>query len=334
MDEFGPPGQTRHLPATTGRTPVLPSWVLSAVLHALILVLAAWMFRLAPRQGASAERTAEVGIALKRQDGTFEYYDTDSPTGAESRTAATAANATSLQELLSDQPLVDTSAALPTKMGLIGPSAVQAGGPADPGPKKGGYAGSNSAIGGEATVRVFGVEGTGHKFVYVFDRSTSMGGSGRNALMAAKKELIASLETLQETHQFHIIFYNDQQKHFNPSGQQGRLAFATERNKRRARTFIGGVVHAGSTEHEAALKAALMYKPDVIFFLTDAAVPRLDAEQLNNIHRWAAGITINAIEFGRGPKQGGDSFLTRLAQQNGGQYCYCDITKLVPVQRE
>ena len=329
MSESGPPGQTRHLPSTTGRTPVLPSWALSAALHVLILVLAAWMFRLAPRQGASPERTAEVGIALEHLDGTFEYYDT---AAAGTRSEAANANAaTSLENLLNDQPRVDTAAALPAKMDLIGPSAVRAGGPADPGPKSGEYAGSNSAIGGKATVKVFGVEGTGYKFVYLFDRSRSMGGSGRNALMVAKNELMASIESLQETHQFQIIFYNDQQVEFNPSGQQGRLAFATERNKQRARQFIGGVVDAGATEHEAALKLAIKYKPDVIFFLTDAAVPRLDADQLRTINRWAVGISINAIEFGRGPKQGGDNFLNRLARQNGGQYTYLDIVKLVPV---
>jgi hypothetical protein len=324
MNELGPPAQTIHDRSTARRAPVLPSWILSAVLHVLILVLAAGMLRLAPRQGASAERTAEVGIALEHLDGTFEYYDTDASAGARSQSAN--AHATSLENLLNDQPQVDTAAALPAKMGVIGPSVVQAGGPADPGPKSGGYAGSNDAIGGEATVKVFGVEGTGYKFVYVFDRSNSMGGSGRNALMVAKNELIASLESLKETHQFQIIFYNDQQLPFNPSGQPGKLAFATERNKQRARRFIGGVVDAGATEHEAALKLAIKYRPDVIFFLTDAAVPRLDADQLRTIRRRASGITINAIEFGRGPKQGGDNFLTRLARQNGGQYCYRDIS--------
>jgi hypothetical protein len=301
--------------------------MLSAVLHMAVLILAAWAFKLAPRQGVSAERTADVGIALKHQDGTYEYYDTDDPAGNQSQTSAANANPASLENLLNDQPPVDTAAALPAKMGLLGPSAVQAGGPADPGPKSGGSTGSNNAIGGKATVRVFGVEGTGYKFVYVFDRSTSMGGSGRNALMAAKRELIASLESLKETHQFHIIFYNDQQLQLNPSGQPGKLAFATDRNKQRAIRDIGGVLDAGSTDHEAALKLAIRYRPDVIFFLTDAAVPRLDAGQLENVHRWAAGITINAIEFGRGPKQEGDNFLSRLARQNGGQYCYLDITK-------
>ncbi len=319
------PGFTRP-----GRTPVLPSWLLSAVLHALVLIVAAWMFKLAPRQGASAERSAEVGIALKHQDGTFEYYDTDDPAGTRSEAATPTADNTSLADLLDDQPPVDTTTALPAKMGVIGPSAGLDGGPIDPGPKTGGAAGTNNAIGGKATVKVFGVEGTGYKFAYVFDCSTSMGGSGRNALTVAKNELIASLESLEATHQFHIIFYNNEQFEFNPSGQQGKLAFATDRNKQRAIKFVGTVVHKGSTDHEAALKRAIKYRPDVIFFLTDAAYPRLDGNQLHDINRWAVGITISAIEFGRGPKQGGPNFLNRLAQQNGGQYSYINISQRVP----
>ena len=332
MNGMVPPDRAKNGLARAGRTPVLPSWLLSAALHVLILIVVAWMFKLAPRQGASAERTAEVGIALKHQDGTLEYYDTDDPAGTQSTTATASTNTTSIEDLLNDQPPVDTTAALPAKMGVIGPSAVNAGGPIDPGPKRGGAAGSNNDIGGKATVKVFGVEGTGYKFVYVFDRSASMGGSGRNALMVAKKELISSLESLEETHQFHIIFYNDQQVEINPSGQRGKLAFATDRNKQRAIRDIRGVVDAGSTEHEAALKLAIRYKPDVIFFLTDAAVPRLDGNQLRDIRRWAAGISISTIEFGLGPKQGGENFLQRLAQQNGGQYSYVDITEVVPVQ--
>jgi hypothetical protein len=54
----------------------------------------------------------------------------------------------------------------------------------------------------------------------------------------------------------------------------------------------------------------------------------MTAAQLDRIRRRAMGITINAIEFGIGPK-GGDSFLEQLAHQNGGQYGYVDITKLL-----
>ena len=316
-----------HRPEPIGRRPLLPSWLGSLLLHAAVFVLIAWALRLARPQGVSDERTAEVGIALKHRDGQFEYFDRDGQTAGDAAASTAATSTDSLEDLLSDRAAIDTSAALPATTGLIGPSVVEPGRAFDPGTPAGGYPGSRSAIGGEATVRVFGVEGTGYKFVYVFDRSASMGGSGWNALEAAKAQLLNSLESLDKMHQFQIIFYNEEPLAFNPSGQPGKLPFATQRTKDRARRFVGQIVDQGATRHEAALKLAIGFQPDVIFFLTDADEPRLSPRQLNDVRRWAAGISVNTIEFGRGLKQSGDNFLVKLARQNGGQYCYVDINK-------
>ena len=71
-------------------------------------------------------------------------------------------------------------------------------------------------------------------------------------------------------------------------------------------------------------------KPDVIFFLTDAAEPQLSSSQLEKIRQKnnRVGATIHAIEFGAGPNQGGVNFLMRLAGQNGGSHVYVDVTGL------
>ena len=142
-----------------------------------------------------------------------------------------------------------------------------------------------------------------------------MGDSGRSPLGVAKAEMIRSLDSLGDTHQFQIVFYNEKPFPWNPSGVPGKLAFATEQNKERARRFIGGITAAGRTEHEDALKLAIAMRPDVIFFLTDANEPQLNGRQLYEIGRRAAGIQINAIEFGVGPKQSGNNFLVKLADQ-------------------
>jgi beta-lactamase regulating signal transducer with metallopeptidase domain len=167
----------------------------------------------------------------------------------------------------------------------------------------------------------------GSKFVYVLDRSLNMKGAEHSPLEAAQAELIASLDSLEETHQFRIVFYNETPKAFNPSGQQGELALATEQNKLRARRFVESITPLGQAEHESALKLAIRTQPDVVFFLTAASDSPLSDRQLYEIQRQAAGIQINTIEFGDGPKQGGDNFLNKLARQNGGQYAYRDITK-------
>jgi hypothetical protein len=187
---------------------------------------------------------------------------------------------------------------------------------------------------GKGTVRLFGLEGKGYKFVYVFDRSGSMGGDGRSCLAAAKAELAASLEGLEKTQQFQIIFYNENPLLFNPAGYSGRLAFATEANKQRALRFMETIAAEDGTDHEKALRAALGLRPDVVFFLTDADEPKLTDQQLADIRRWAAGTIIHTVEFGQGPDSGGDNFLRRLARENGGKHVYVDVTRLAPGGRD
>lgn len=181
--------------------------------------------------------------------------------------------------------------------------------------------------GGKGRTSLFGLPGEGYKFVYVFDRSGSMGGEGRESLRAVKAELIKSLEHLDTVHQFQIIFYNERPVVFNPTGTPGRLAFATDENKQRAVRFLDSIAAVGGTEHDDALRQAIRLRPDVIFFLTDADEPKLTPGQLTKIRSLAAGTIINAIEFGTGPKAEGQSFLEDLAKQNGGGYVYIDVSK-------
>jgi hypothetical protein len=181
--------------------------------------------------------------------------------------------------------------------------------------------------GGKGRTSVFGLVGEGYKFAYVFDRSGSMGGEGRESLRAVKAELLKSLEHLDTVHQFQIVFYNERPVVFNPTGTAGRLAFATDENKRLAARFLDSINADGGTDHEQALRTAVNLRPDVIFFLTDADDPKLTAAQLAKIRNLAAGIIINCVEFGPGDKPSGTTFLETLAKQNGGAYVYIDISK-------
>jgi hypothetical protein len=183
--------------------------------------------------------------------------------------------------------------------------------------------------GGKARTSLFGLVGEGYKFAYVFDRSGSMGGKG-GALRAVKAELVRSLDLLDTVHQFQIVHYNEKPVLFNPSGTPGRLAFATDENKQRAANFLDSLTAGGGTDHEEALKLAIRLQPDVIFFMTDGDDPKLSGAQLEKLRHMAAGIIINAVEFGHGPKPSEASFLSQLAQQNGGGYAYVDLTKPRP----
>jgi hypothetical protein len=181
--------------------------------------------------------------------------------------------------------------------------------------------------GDKGRTTLFGLVGEGYKFVYVIDRSGSMGGQGQGALRLAKGELIRSFKQLDSVHQFQIVFYNERPVVFNPTGTPGRLAFATDDNKQRATRFLDTIVADGGTDHELALRVAIRLHPDVIFFLTDADDPKLTATQLAKIRHLAAGIIIHAVEFGSGAKPAGKSFLAELAGQNGGKHVYVDVSK-------
>ncbi len=294
--------------------PEVPSWLISMVLHIAVLLVLGMTLRLSPRQGAGAERTADVGIALKSLDGEYEYYD-GQPGGGDASASRDEGASLNLSEVVGERAPVDPSESLPAPMNLIGRDVLgQDGMPSAGGMATGPSAGRQS-FGGGARVRVFGVEGEGNKFVYVFDRSGSMGGSGRSPLNEAKRELIASLQSLDAVHQFEIIFYNDRPTRFNPAGQPGKLPLATDQNKERARRFVGSIVAEGSTYHEAALLEAIKLQPDVIFFLTDADEPQMTAGQLAKIQSRARGIAIHAIEFGLGPQRDPNNFLVRLADR-------------------
>jgi hypothetical protein len=179
---------------------------------------------------------------------------------------------------------------------------------------------------GQTSVRVFGVEGKGSRFVYVFDRSSSMDGA---PLATAKQQLIQSLESLSSVNQFHIIFFNQQLRHFDLSGGGKRIAFATDRNKKLAERFVGGITADGGTDRLPALRAAVQLQPDVIFFLTDAddPMPKSELEEISELNR-RAGVVISTIEFGRGPSKQAKNFLTELARTTGGQYGYVDTQRL------
>ena len=181
---------------------------------------------------------------------------------------------------------------------------------------------------GSAQTKFFGLEAQGNKFVYVLDRSGSMGDNHETKMKAAKEELLKSLQDLDERQQFYIVFYNETPRLFDPGISKGRLVFATDDNKRHAEQFIAGVHPDGGTNHMAALTAALRLRPDVIFLLTDGeAKDDLSADELKRIDAINGGAAIiNVIQFAPEPRPG--SSLVELAHQNRGQQAFVDVSKL------
>lgn len=198
---------------------------------------------------------------------------------------------------------------------------------AEPAPRPTGLEGLGFSVipkgGGKTETAIFGLKGEGYKFVYLVDRSGSMSlPAGRSTLDAVKKELLASLGPLDSVHQFQLIFYNEKPALYNPTGVAGRLVFATPQNKALVEDFLQRLQPDGGTYHEEALRLATSLHPDVIFWLSDAGKPPLEAAELARVERWAAGIRINAIEFGETDSAPADSFMATVARRTGGQYKY------------
>jgi Mg-chelatase subunit ChlD len=177
--------------------------------------------------------------------------------------------------------------------------------------------------GDKAQVSLFGVAAEGSKFVYVLDRSDSTDGK---MLAAAKAAILASIEKIDDVHQFQLVVYNDRPKAFNPAGAGGQLAFGTEANREAAKKFLASISAGGGTDHAAALSLAIRMHPDVIFLMSDGDDPKLTARDLERIDRLGPGIIINTIQFGEDRKLE-HGFMEKLAKQSGGEYRFVDATK-------
>ena len=309
----------------------IPAWALSAVLHFTVVLVAAMMIQ--PNKGAgqaeSPDRT--VGIALVKRNQQQVTYLTETEQSEDANNSSDN-NVESIKNAL--PKLNQLNEALPgflpseSDVGDIGAEMGKGLEGADgflegiaKGPKRGGDT-------GQTTTSVFGIQGKGTRFVYVFDRSGSMVDFGGRPLAAAKAQLIASIESLGPKQQFQIIFYNDRPRAFTPRGGRPAMIYATDKNKKLARKFIVGMPGGGATRHLPALKMAVDFGPDVVFFLTDAAEPSISDENLKVIDRWNRNAaSIHAIEFGVSSEPAGDNFLKRLARFNGGNYTYQDVTR-------
>ena len=179
--------------------------------------------------------------------------------------------------------------------------------------------------GSPTSISVFGSGNmTGRSFVFVIDRSQSMGEQGLGVLEEAASQLQSAVDTLEENHRFQVVAYH----HGTVTIGKRKLLSATKDKKKLVKEFIEGLAAFGGTEHESALISALSFKPDVIVFLTDGGYPPLNQSQQRAIKRIARAKTqIHCIQFGSGPIQNRNNFMSELALNNQGTYKYVDVRK-------
>jgi len=321
---------------------------LSVVLHAGLWLYFGYIHRLDLRPEALQEQTEdyfEVGLFVKpepqpKQDTPVATDEPDAPQSNQpaSPFAANNSNTPSRQEV-PDTPPIQPS--LPGKTEkTIGPgpatSAPAFGGGNRPFVAPSGVKDDTPSLPpkrGTNRAEFFNIGDTGKRIVYAVDRSGSM--IHNDALLVAKRELIASLNGLSPKQEFQVIFYDESAYALTPKpGSRQTMLAATSRNVEKIKLRISGIRPKGGTRHIAALQAALKQRPDVIFFLTDAN-SSLDARELNTVRRLNQSNTrIHCIEFGKGPDLSGeDNFLKRLARMTGGKYRYRNVQEFTKRRR-
>jgi hypothetical protein len=312
---------------------LVPAWVLSVAIHAAMLIALGVAMKSGPR-GTGDAQYGSMGLVIHRSSPS-DSLQFDPGDGGQSAVH----QASFVEELSAPLLLVAAPAETPqpeapkaTTEGTKPAASTSKAQPKQSKPKGSGRptAASGSRASGSGSgygeTSVFGVQGKGTKFIYVFDRSASMEG---RPLAAAKRQLLQSLQSLDSVNQFHIIFFNTKTQAFDMTGGGHRIAFASDRNKKLAGNFVGGITADGGTDRMFALKEALGFAPDVIFFLTDAddAMSAGEMAELARINQKVQA-SICVIEFGKNPAPVPNNFLSRLAHDNGGQYGYVDTTKL------
>ncbi len=310
--------------------PAFPAWGVSIVFHLTAIALMAMAIRPWPR-GAAATGNQSISIVLNQSTDNGDLREGDGGHGEQPQPLhddleppallAAPEPATAIEPPLAyDKPVSPIK--LATASTATSATAPHSAAAAGNGVGRSGTPGGNGA----AKVSVFGVEGKGSRFVYLFDRSASMEGA---PLAAAKRQLLQSMRSLSNIHQFCITFFNTETQSFDGQAGNGRAAFATDRNKQLAANFVGGITADGGTDRLVALREAMAHSPDVIFFLTDADDP-MPASELGEIERLNRRVqaAICVIEFGDTPEPSPGNFLMKLAQMSGGRYGYVDTATL------
>jgi von Willebrand factor type A domain len=179
-------------------------------------------------------------------------------------------------------------------------------------------------VGEPVAVSVFGLPPTpGYSFLFLLDRSKSMGADGLGVLSAAESELTTALKNLQANHSFQIVAYNEGTQFLS----ERKMLPATPENIQKGVKFLHDMLASGPTDHTRALLSALRTEPDIIFLFTDGDDPYISEKQRLLIAQAAGKTCIHCVQFGRGKPI--DNFsrecLQALAKEHGGSYTFIDM---------
>ncbi len=321
-------------------------WVFSLLLHFVVTIVAASCFVASAIVQTDEEPIREVGMVLVQRSATdqVEYFDEQDATAA-AKDDALASNANGAPAAVGTPDGLPNQAppvalpALPETTSIAGAGQLVAA------PQFGNQGKSSVVIlpgiddaaileaeaqarsrvppkGPTAELSLFGGgNAVGNSFVFVIDRSKSMGGDGLGAIEAAGKEFEKTLGALSAEQKIQVVAYNEQTVFIDGR----RLLEASEQNRLRLIKFVNDLAAFGPTEHEIALVSALSMQPDVVFFFSDGGDPEMNSSQIARILKMAAGKTaIHSVQFGydEEPKE---NFMKTLATATRGSYVYIRV---------
>ncbi len=313
------------------------AWLISCILHTTLFVALGILSRPQTR-GTSGEADRPVGIALVHETNQGNEYFLAGGSSAGANASKAKPKPTTISVNDSGGPPISVDNLLSQWIGTDNSSTANGSnldgalgsGLSGDGHTLGSGTGPGRGNGNKVKTSFFGTEGTGASFVFVLDRSDSMNVYQASPLNSAKRELLNSIRSLNEYHQFQIVFYNDSLRPMSTFGSSGRMIFATDSEKNRAERFVRGVPGDGATNHMPALMLGLSYVPDVLYFLTDAEDPFLSPAQLRQLQQRAelSRTTVHTIQFSIGPATSNGGWIRELAEMNRGTYKYLDVTTL------
>ena len=335
------------LPRVTPETGQWRSMAFSFVFHLIILLVVFGFAYSSGGGGDSAEPDRSGGIVLTVQSKPTEekqYLDETSFEASESLPEAASTSASS-QSSESTAPEVESSASIadiqlpgfkfepnndastmtnPATQGFEAPHELSDEARAD----MAAFQARQDALkpaGPATSLSVFGTgQLEGRSFLFLLDRSKSMGSTGLGVVQVARKEITAAVEKLDSHHKFQVLGYNN----VTAPMKARRLLNASKENKLDVPKFIANMAAYGPTDHFAGIMSAISYRPDVIVLLTDGGSPGLNEQELKRIHNASGGrIQIHCVQFGLGARRHEDEFMGLLAAQNSGTFRYVDVNE-------
>jgi hypothetical protein len=326
--------------------PLIAGW-LSMITH-LVVIIAGILLWHTPSRMALEEGERPVSLVLAANPAASretEYFDQTASAQAAAASASSPATSGAVSGLPSaaELPAGSSEIALPGRIapleGITLPGASASGGPSGKAALDSSETiaailaeeakrprGPSGPEGPQGEVGIFGTAPTrGHSFVFLIDRSHSMGSEGLGAIAAAQAELLAALEKLESNHSFQIVAYNQSPTYF----LERKLIAVDDDSRRAGRDFLATLAAFGATDHERAIISTLQLKPDVMYLLTDGD-PVLNASQRKRIREESGGRTvISCIQFGRirPDDDATRAALEALARENRGSYAFVDMNK-------